>query len=267
MNEQSLFHRRLQARYARAFSALDATVKLGDDFVAATQGLDLGGAGNRALNIIFARMYTNFEAAAVLLKQGFGVEGGMLTRAFLEGFFNFRYVVSIPEPGRAALAERFFRYGVAARFMNLRTIAKAGGNLPKGELRRAKQEWKDEWVKHYGWDDIPNQLDWSGLKLSDKAEKGQVTPVYRWLNRHFSEMVHCGPDAWQHAVEESGEKTILSYGPADDRLIELPIPALGYLFCNVVHALAEVFNLPEVLQKADETAAIIGATFGEIQDV
>ncbi len=260
-----LFLRRLHAYHARAFAVLDAAIRLGDEFVDATHGTTGSGDVEKVLRILFGRMYNTLTATATLLKLGYGVEAGMLTRAFLESFFNVCYIASAAEADRAKLARRFLDYQWVAQYLNLRNLAKAEAKLPKGALRRAKQEWKDNWVNKYGWDDIRNQLDWSGLKLEEKAHAGNVTPVYKWLNRHFSEMVHGGPDAWQHYVLEKEEKIQFIVGPNDNALIDFPIPALGHLFGIAVQLLAQVFELPVLVARGEETINLVRRVFKEAE--
>ena len=258
---ERLFLGRLHRNHAEQFRLLEATIELGDTFISATHG----GEGNtdvtHMLYIIFSRMYNNITAASILLKQGYGVESGMLTRGFLEGFFNFCYVTSATENERSTLAARFFAYQWVARYFKLQNIRKAGGQVPNRMFQEVKANWKEHWVNQYGWDEIANQLDWSGIGLSEKAAKGGVTEVYKWLHPHFSELVHGGPDAWQGSVEESADKISFSIGPKDDQYIDFPIPAFAFLFSSVIHRMGELLELPELMNEADKVEVLAKLTF------
>ncbi len=254
-----LFLRRLHAKHETAYKALDAALSLGDAFITATRGMSEESKVTRALFVIFGRLYNSLTTATILLKAGYGVEGGMLTRAFLEAFFNVRYIVNAPEAERAKLADRFFAYIWAADYMNVKARAQAGAKLREGEMREAKEGWKKYWKQHYGWDEIQNRLDWSGLGLAEKAEAGGATKIYKWLNRQFSELVHGGPDAWMHYLEVSPGKVDFRIGPADNHLIDLPVPALSLLLCNVIYDLSTILNLPQLIELADKTAELIQA--------
>ncbi len=258
---ERLFLGRLHRNHADSFRVLDSTIKLGDAFVAATHGREGSTDATHMMYIMFSRMYNTITTASILLKQGYGVESGMLTRAFLEGFFNFCYVTSINEAERDKLAKRFFAYQWVTRYFKIRNVARAGGQVPKRLHQEAKANWKKHWVANYGWDEIANQLDWSGLGLSDKAKAGGVIDVYKWLHPYFSELVHGGPDAWQGSVEESDEKIIFSIGPKDDANIDFSIPTFAFLFSSVMHTMAVLLNLPDLMKQADEVEALARSIF------
>src|SRR4051812_15452982 len=87
------FAAELGTKYAKQFAVLHSCIRLGDELgTAMTSGRTLDTAGEAALSAIFTRMYNNLCAATILLEEGYGIEAGMLTRGFLESFYNIAYI-------------------------------------------------------------------------------------------------------------------------------------------------------------------------------
>src|SRR5690349_12038462 len=145
------FRRRLEITHQEQFRVLDATIALGDTFVAATKGRNASGQFDRMLFIVFGRMYNSLLAASILLRFGYGAEAGILTRTFFEGFFNIRYLFNHDESEREGLAERFFAYQYAARYLTITNMARAGVKLPRRAVKDARRDWQTHWKDKYGW--------------------------------------------------------------------------------------------------------------------
>ncbi len=266
LEQYDQFRHCLEKTHSKQFHILETTIALGDAFVAATNGRDTQGDLDRMLFIIFGRMYNSLSAAAILLRFGYGVEAGVLTRTFFEGFFNIRYILSQPDSVREVFAERFFAYQYAARYLTTVSMARAGEKLPKRAVMDARREWRERWVAKYGWDEGRPTLDWSGLSLGKKAEAGNAAAIYKQVNHYFSEMVHSGPDIWQHYVREDNGVNKFIIGPEDNKLIDFPIPVLMQAFCDSVYMLATLFDLSDLMDKAKGTLDAGRVVFNALQE-
>lgn len=267
----------LRTKYAAGFAVLDACITLGDEFGAAmTTGRTLDTAAEAALGTIFTRFYNTLCAATILLEDGYGIEAGMLTRGFLESFYNIAYITQFhasrvdtkEEIDANYLGQRFINYQHVAKYLAVEHAEKAKMTLRPNELADALKERQEQWDAKYGWraKGEPNFRDWSGLHPEPKAERGNVVDVYLWLNRHFSEMVHGGPDAWRQLVVEEEDNTAFLTGP-QDIYIEMPMPALGLLFSLGTQLMAEYMGLDDIAKKAgqvhDEVKQAFGVTIEE----
>lgn len=264
----------LAAKYAEQFSLLHACIRLGDEYMAAASKGTLDTASKAILNTIFTRIYNNLCAITLVLEEGYGVEAGMLTRGFIEGFFDVCYIVNYrdltrPEIDADYLAQRYVRYQHVAHFLSVEQAVKAGMSVRPDELADAELERQREWDTHYGWKGAwkgkgeSKFHDWSGLQTETKAERGNVVEVYHWLNRIFSEMVHGGPDAWRLLVDEDEGGHISFLAGPQDLSIELPIPAVGSLFSLAVQLVAEHTELSTMAERGGKVHDAVNRTFGD----
>jgi hypothetical protein len=246
----------IRAKHSAAFAALDATLRLGDDFMAATRGQVQNTPTHAVVRTVFTRLYNLLAAATILLEEGYGIEAGALTRSFLEYVFDACYLVQQGGANPGALAQRFIDYQYVARYLTVKNAKDAGMTLRPREFQLAEQDCKQYWDSKYQWGKGANAYDWTGLKPQDKARAGGAEEVYLWFNHHFSGMVHSGPDSWRHQVAQEENTTAFCIGP-QDTLITLPIPALASLFAQAMQQLAALLHLPDVERKAQETYQFI----------
>ncbi len=242
----------LRSKYPEGFAVLDAALKLGDDFMVATQGSPMDTPTRAVVSTLFARLYNLLGASTILLEEGYGIEAGALTRSLIEHFFDVCYLANRGGANPDALAQRFIDYQHVARYLTIKNAKEAGMTLKPKEYEEAERKRQRHWDKSYGWGKGTHPYDWTGLQPRNKARAGGAEDIYLWLNHHFSGMVHSGPDSWRHHVIEEENTTAFLVGP-QDTLITLPIPALGPLFAHAVQQMAGLLGLPGLHSKAVET--------------
>ena len=248
--------RSLRAQYPEGFAILHRAIELGEALHRAKEEQPHDTATKFVIATIAARMFNNLCAATLLLEEGYGVQAGIVARAFLEDYFNIFYIINNQDEDSEALALRFISFQYAERYLQLIDLRAAGIPVSDEEYRYAEEERRQYWDEEYGWNDKDPPRDWSGRSLRRKAVAARAMEAYQWFSRYFNAMVHGSPDAYQPFVIETNHGPRYRTGP-QNVLIEFPMPALGYLFTQVARAMAGLFDLPEIQSQAKETGRFI----------
>ncbi len=248
----------MRSKYRDDFGILDAARVLGDEFMTASGPVPTRRPVEAVLRTLFTRMYNLLGAATILLEEGYGIEAGALTRGLMEHFFDVCYIANQSQSLEEAdaLARRFINHQYVARYLNIKNAKEADMTLRPREYQMAEEERQKHWDNEYGWGKGMYPHDWTGLRPEAKAKAGGAEKIHKWLNHHFSRMVHGGWEAHaQQVIEDEGGKAFLI--GQQEALIKLPMPALGILFAHAVQIIAGLLGLHDIEANAAATTRSI----------